>query len=151
MPDELDHGVREIAVATPKLRKDLRIIFQEFRGKPTYLIEDFTNRKFYRIGLPEQQFLLMLDGKTSVTEALSHNARTQGEDALTEQDASTLIRWLMDSELLESTGAGQAKRRFDAKSKAKKKKPGGRRFSVKKSVKNEPAGKLQNFEKKQTR
>ncbi len=125
MPEpDLDHGVREIAVATPKLRKDLRIIFQEFRGKPTYLIEDFTNRKFYRIGLPEHQFILMLDGKTSVTEALSNNARTQGEDALTEQDASTLIRWLMDSELLESTGADQARRRYDAKSKAKKKKPG---------------------------
>ena len=127
---ELDHGVREIAVATPKLRTDLRIVFQEFRGKPTYLLEDFTNRKFYRIGLPEHQFLTMLDGKTSVTEALSHSALVQcvrnivGEDALTEQNASTLIRWLMDSELLESAGADQAMRRFDAKSKAKKKKPG---------------------------
>jgi len=107
----IDHAVREISTATPRLRRDVRTHYQEFRGAPSYIVEDTARGKFYHLGFPEHQFIQCLDGRTTVARALAENAATQGEDALTGQQADRLIRMLIDNDLLETDTSGQAERR----------------------------------------
>ena len=52
-----DHSVRDLTVSRPKLRRDLRFTFQDYRGRPSYILEDLTHRRYFQIGLPEYQFL----------------------------------------------------------------------------------------------
>ncbi len=117
----IDHAVREISSAYPRLRRDVRTHYQEFRGKPSYIVEDTARGKFYHLGFPEHQFIQCLDGKTTISRALAENAATQGEDALTEQQADRLIRLLVDNDLLETESSGQADRRREQWSKKKDK------------------------------
>lgn len=107
----IDHRVSEISSSRPRLRRDVRTHYQEYRGEPTYIIEDTSKGRFFHVGFPEHQFIQSFDGHTTIAEALARNAATQGEDALTEQQGEQLLRWLVDNDLLESDTSGQGERR----------------------------------------
>ncbi len=121
--EAVDHKVRELFVACPRLRRDVRTHFQEFQGKPSYVVEDTARGKYYKIGFPEHQFVQCLDGRTPVARALARNAATQGEDALTERQAEQLVRWLSDHDLLETETSGQGERRREQAARSESKKP----------------------------
>lgn len=108
-----DHRVSEISTSRPRLRRDVRTHYQEYRGLPSYIIEDTSKGKFFHVGFPEHQFIQSFDGRTTISEALARNAATQGEEALTEQQGDQLLRWLVDNDLLESDTSGQGERRRD--------------------------------------
>lgn len=108
-----DHRVSEIASSRPRLRRDLRAHYQDYRGSHTYVLEDTGKGRFFHVGLPEYQFLQSFDGRTTFAEALARNAATQGEDALTEAQGDQLLRWLVDNELLEAETSGQGQRRLE--------------------------------------
>ncbi len=118
-----DHAVREMTVSRPRLRRDLKFAFQDYRGRPSYILEDLTHRRYFQIGLPEYQFLQNLDGKRTAREVLARNAREFGDRALSEDEATTLLRWLIDQSLLESENAGQSGRRYDHGAEQADKKP----------------------------
>ena len=80
----VDHKVSEISTSRPRLRRDVRTHYQEYRGRPSYIIEDTSKGKFFHVGFPEHQFIQSFDGRTTIADALARNAATQGEDALTE-------------------------------------------------------------------
>jgi len=107
----IDHGVSELSASRPRLRRDVRTHFQEYRGRPSYIVEDTSKGRFFHIGFPEHQFLQSLDGRTTFAQALARNAATQGDEALTEQQGDQLLRWLVDNDLLESDTSGQGERR----------------------------------------
>tara|TARA_R110002096_G_scaffold273422_2_gene467207 strand:- start:10614 stop:12881 length:2268 start_codon:yes stop_codon:yes gene_type:complete len=118
-----DHAVRELTVSRPRLRKDLKFAFQDYRGRPSYILEDLTHRRYFQIGLPEYQFLQNLDGNRTAREVLSQNAREFGDRALSEEEATILLRWLIDQRLLESDNADQSGRRYDHTAEQADKKP----------------------------
>lgn len=107
----VDHKVSEISTSRPRLRRDVRTHYQEYRGKPSYIIEDTSKGKFFHVGFPEHQFIQSFDGYTTISEALARNAATQGEEALTEAQGEQMLRWLIDSDLLESDTSSQGERR----------------------------------------
>jgi putative peptide zinc metalloprotease protein len=86
------------------LRKDLHISVQYYRGKACYLLEDPQEIQFYRVGLAEGTFLSMLDGKTSLDDALQQSANTLGKDAISEQEAMQIVHWLLDTKLAYPSG-----------------------------------------------
>ncbi|MEO0416592.1 MAG: hypothetical protein AAF226_16735, partial [Verrucomicrobiota bacterium] len=118
-----DHKVREISVACPRLRRDVRTHYQEYQGKASYIIEDTSRGKFYQVGFPEHQYIQCLDGRTTIAQALARNAATQGENALTEKQGDQLVRWLIDNDLLETDSSNQSERRRDLFSQKKDKAP----------------------------
>lgn len=95
---------------TPALRGDLRFGLQAHGAESCYLIEDERNGKFYRVGLPEYQFISLLDGTCSIREALAHTSRVLGADAFTEQDAAVLCEWLIESQLAETSDSSEGSR-----------------------------------------
>ena len=121
----IDHRVSEISTSRPRLRRDVRTHYQEYRGKPSYIVEDTSKGKFFHVGFPEHQFIQSFDGRTTISEALARNAATQGEEALTEQQGDQLLRWMIDNDLLESETSGQGERRREqwGRQKAKQKNP----------------------------
>lgn len=118
----IDHKVKEVSVACPMLRRDIRTHYQEYQKKPSYVVEDTARGKYYHIGFPEHQFVQCLDGRTTVSQALARNAATQGENALTEQQADQLVRWLVDNDLLEAETSSQGERRREQFSQRDRKK-----------------------------
>ena len=94
-----DHTVRDPAQAAIALRGDLRFASQEHGGQPGYVIEDPLRGKFFRVGVPEFTFITMLDGRTSVAEAMGRCAGVLGADALNEPECLAICRWLIESGL----------------------------------------------------
>ena len=106
-----DHAVRDLSVSRPRLRRDLRFTFQDSRGRPSYILEDLTHRRYFQIGLAEYQFLRAMDGRRTAAELLARNARDIGDRALSESEASVILRWLVEQRLLETESADQSDRR----------------------------------------
>jgi putative peptide zinc metalloprotease protein len=94
-----DYAVREIQSSHPRLRGDLTFTLQEFRGDRCCVVEDPTSGKFYRIGLREYHFIQQLDGKTSVGEAQAAMAGEAHQEALTENEVTSILRWLLETGL----------------------------------------------------
>jgi putative peptide zinc metalloprotease protein len=95
---------------TLMLRPDVVFTPRSMGGEGCYIVEDAVNSKYYSIGIPEYTFISCLDGKTSVAKALSLTARALPQDALTEEDAAAICRWLVESELAFTAESGDAHR-----------------------------------------
>ena len=96
----------------PALRRDIKVVFQNIGGEACYVVEDVSNRRYYQVGLSEYRFLQHLDGRTSIAEALALHAAAHPRDAFSEGQSATLLRWLIDCQLLENSDPDQAARRF---------------------------------------
>ncbi len=94
-----DHATFEIAGAKPRLRDGLVFTLRETGGEPGAIIEDELRGRFYRVGMAEYTFLSLLDGRTTIGEALGATALRLKDRALTEDEAASLCRWLIDSGL----------------------------------------------------
>jgi len=118
-----DHAVAELAAVRPCLRRDLLFTFQVLGGKPSYVLEDLTNRRYFQLGLAEYRFLIDLDGKRSAREVLALNARAMGASALSESRVQSLLSWLVENELSETETAGQEDRRRETVSERESRRP----------------------------
>ncbi len=110
MRPEKDYQIRDVGNIVLTLRSDLVFTPQAVGGKPGYLIEDPVKTKFYRIGIAEYKFISLLDGSTSVADALRLTAATLSHEAFTQDEAATICKWLVDVGLAhtrESTQAGR--------------------------------------------
>jgi len=81
------------------LRDDLSFSLQKHGDQLCYMIEDEKNSKFYRIGIAEYKFISLLDGATTLAEAIGRTASALGRDAFTEHDAAIICKWLVDFQL----------------------------------------------------
>ncbi len=104
----------EIANVAPTLRSDLRFTLQQHGDQICYLIEDDKNSRFYRIGIPEYTFISLLDGTTSIREAMAHTAGVLGDEAFTEQDAASICKWLIDCQLAKTPASSEFDRLAEA-------------------------------------
>jgi putative peptide zinc metalloprotease protein len=92
----------EITNVAPALRGDLRFTLQKYGSQTCYLIEDEKNSRFFRVGIPEYMFISLLDGTTTIREAMAYTATQLGGDAFTERDAASICKWLVDSQLAQT-------------------------------------------------
>tara|TARA_R110002096_G_scaffold26518_10_gene81786 strand:- start:8263 stop:10503 length:2241 start_codon:yes stop_codon:yes gene_type:complete len=107
-----DYAVRDWIASKPRIRDQVRFHYQDDNGTAIYVLEDLVNRSYIQIGVPEYRFLRGLDGSRTVAQLLSSSAGKQGEEGLSEDDVSSLLRWLLDQQLLEPEDGEQGERRF---------------------------------------
>jgi putative peptide zinc metalloprotease protein len=100
----------ELSRSRPQLRSDLIFTPRPGGDHKVYLIEDRLYGRYYHIGYPEYVFISLLDGKTSIAEALSQSARILPNDALSEQEAMVIGEWLLANDLASTVASSQAAR-----------------------------------------
>lgn len=108
-----DQRVRELSNLVLKFRDDLRVSRQQLGGQSCYVIEDPINGHFFRVGEPEYDFISSLDGRRSVQDAIALCAE-RGTDAITESEAATICRWLVESQLAHTPEAASPDRLWEA-------------------------------------
>ncbi|MEM9016939.1 MAG: hypothetical protein AAGC68_07985 [Verrucomicrobiota bacterium] len=94
----------------PRLRREISIQPREQGGERIFLLEDPVAGKFYEIGPREQSFLARLDGNRTVAQVLAESVSGEQGTGLTENEANSLIRRLMESRLLATGSETQAAR-----------------------------------------
>ncbi len=104
------HVAIEVMGMMPRMRDELRISVQAYAGETCYVIEDAISSKFYRLGMAEYTFVSMLDGKTTIAEAMGHNASVMGASALSQSETGSLCKWLLDSGLATTSQSSGAAR-----------------------------------------
>ena len=95
----------EIANARLRLRRGLRFELQEHGGKAAYVIHDESNGSFFQLGIPEYAFVSLLDGSTSIEQAVQQTAARLGEDAFTMRSAIATSQWLLQNQLVDAVDA----------------------------------------------
>jgi putative peptide zinc metalloprotease protein len=115
------HSTVELANCKLVLRSDLSFHLQEFKGRPCYLIEDEFNSRFFRVGLAEYYLISLLDGSTTVSQAVSRTSRI-GDQAISEQDAISICKWLIDSGLATTDASRTSGRLMEAVGKSDRRK-----------------------------
>ena len=103
----------EIGNVAPCLRNDLRFTLQKHGQEVCYCVEDPLNSKFYRIGIPEYAFLSLLDGTTTIQDAVRHTAQYLGAEAFNEREAAAMCKWAIDNQLAYTGASSQVDRLFD--------------------------------------
>ncbi|MFK7769635.1 MAG: efflux RND transporter periplasmic adaptor subunit [Mariniblastus sp.] len=117
------HSTVELANCKIELRTDLSFHLQEYQGAPCYLIEDEINSRFFRVGMAEYHFISLMNGSTKIAQAIAQTAAQLGDQALNEQDAITIAKWLIDSGLATtdaSRSSGRLMESFDESDRKKK-------------------------------
>lgn len=120
------HVAFEVMGMMPKVRDDLRITVQTYAGETCYVIEDAISSKFFRLGLAEYTLVSLLDGKTTIAEAMGRTASITGADALSERETGTLCKWLLDSGLATTTQSRGAARLSESMGKDAQRKLAGK-------------------------
>lgn len=101
----IDTSTRELLQCRIRLRADLILTPRRSRWKDWYQIEARHSGRFFRIGVTEYSFISLLDGQTSIGEAVSLTARRFGPDAFTEDQATSIVTWLLENDIAEVTEA----------------------------------------------
>ena len=117
------HSTVELANCKLELRTDLEFHLQEYQGAACYLIEDEINSRFFRVGMAEYHFIALMNGSTKITQAIAQTTSQMGDQALSEQDAITIAKWLIDSGLATteaSRSAGRLMESFDESDRKKR-------------------------------
>ena len=91
-----------------RLRGGLSFELQEHGKRPCYVVHDETSSSYYEIGIPEYAFLSVLDGNTTLQQAIEETSGRMGDEALTIRDAIRICHWLMQSGLASSTSGNSS-------------------------------------------
>lgn len=102
-----DFRTYELRQLRPRLREEVSCTWQSYGGAECYVLEDESRGSFFRIGVPEYTFLSLLDGRTSVGDAITQTVSVLGPDAFDEQQAAVICHWLTESKLLAAEGPGR--------------------------------------------
>ena len=99
-----DFRTYELRQLRPRLRDDVSFTWQSYGGVECYVVEDESRGTFFRIGRPEHTFLSLLDGRTTIGDAIAQTVSVLGPDAFDEQQAAVICHWLAESKLLAPDG-----------------------------------------------
>nr|WP_143548331.1 HlyD family efflux transporter periplasmic adaptor subunit [Rhodopirellula sp. SM50] len=94
------HHTVDILGLCPSVREEVRVAVQVYGGRTCYVIEDVLRSKFYRLGLAEYTFVSLLDGQTTIAEAMGQTAEICGSDGLDEREVATLCKWLLECSII---------------------------------------------------
>lgn len=101
-----DESTRDLLQTRLRLRPDLVFRPERSGDGVWYRVECREQRRFFRIGLAEYTFVSLLDGATTPAEAISLTAREMAQDAFSEDQAVTILVWLLENGLATATDAG---------------------------------------------
>lgn len=93
LPAFLNHPMR--------LRSGCRLVLQQFRGEPSYILEDTLSGHFFRLGLREAALVRRLDGKQTGLEILAGDGGEADPDALDARQMIMLLAMLRAAGLLD--------------------------------------------------
>ena len=102
-----DFRTYELRQLRPRLRDDVSFTWRSQGGTECYIVDDDSRHAFYTVGVPEYTFLSLLDGRTTVGDAITQTVSVLGRDALDDQQAAIICHWLSESKLLVPEGSGQ--------------------------------------------
>lgn len=100
---QLNLSTRELDRTRLKLRDEVIVRPLPGHEGKSYQLEDPVGVKFYRVGRAEYVFISLLDGRTSLAEAVTASSRTLGDLAFTEQEATSICLWLIETGLAAPT------------------------------------------------
>ena len=92
-------NLSQVGKLMPRLPKGIRMLTRDRDGTVAYLLKDDNHELEYELGALESTFLFLLDGKTTVAEALSKTTRLLGRESLTEQETEAVLEWLFTQHL----------------------------------------------------
>ena len=95
---------------------------QEYNGAQCYLIEDEFNSRFFRIGLSEYHLVSQLDGTVTMSDAIARSSSQLGGEALGEQEAINIFKWLIDSGLATTSASRSSGRLIESSDKSQRRK-----------------------------
>ncbi len=101
-----------------QLKDELIFVPQSFGDVTYYHIEIPSSSKFFKIGYAEYIFISLLDGETSFAHALAISSQSLGAAALSEQQATQVLFWLLENGLAVTTDASVAPQTGDEKKQA---------------------------------
>ncbi|MEY4484653.1 MAG: hypothetical protein RL693_2105, partial [Verrucomicrobiota bacterium] len=91
-----------------RLRPGCRLVFQQFRGEASYVLEDPNTGQFFRLGLLEENLLRKLDGSQTGIEILQALQNPQ-DGELDARNALSLLNMLYMSGLLDHSPPAEAR------------------------------------------
>ncbi|MHB0960278.1 MAG: efflux RND transporter periplasmic adaptor subunit [Pirellulaceae bacterium] len=100
---QADWSTRDLTTCRLKLSDELHFAPQEHAGSTYYHIEVPSSGQFYRVGYPEYVFLSLLDGRTTIAQAVTLSARALGARALSQPKALEVAIWLLENGLAQWT------------------------------------------------
>lgn len=112
----------EFGQARLKLKESLRFTVRTIGRRASYLVEDETTGRFFRLGRSQYTFLTMLDGRRTVSTAMMKCATLLRQDAIDEAETALLCKWAIESGLVESETGNSAERRHEQHSNHQKQK-----------------------------
>lgn len=113
MTNVQDHRVQELVNLKLSLRSELRFTPHFEGGEACYLIEDPIRAQFFRVGIDEYLLMSLLDGETTVGEALRRITPTAAAQGLTQQEATAVCQWLIQTELASTPQSLRSERLAD--------------------------------------
>ena len=121
-----DETTRELMQTQLQLRDELFLRPESCRESSGFCIEHPSAGQFFQVGADEYALLSLLDGETTLGEAVSLTSRRLGPNALDEHQAVRLAEWLIESDLVEPVrGRLSSHRGFDSNQTA----PGWQRWN----------------------
>ncbi len=100
---QLNLSTHELDRTQLKLRDDVIVRPVPSADGVTYQLEDPVAVRFYRVGRAEYVLISLLDGLTSLAEAVTISSRTLGPEAFSEQEATSICLWLIETGLARPT------------------------------------------------
>ena len=100
---QLNLSTRELDRTRLKLRDEVIVRPLPGHEGKSYQLEDPVAVKFYRVGRAEYVLISLLDGRTSLAEAVTASSRTLGNLAFTGQEATSICLWLIETGLATPT------------------------------------------------
>ena len=97
----------DIRELKPKLRNDVECSLAGYGAEQCYIVEDLSSGRFFRIGFSEYALISLFDGHTTLGDAVSSTATALNDAALTENEATIICKWLMDSGLAVLNGESE--------------------------------------------
>lgn len=119
MVGTFDATTKEIRNCRLRLVDEL-VLNPQKHGTEFYVHLELPSRSvFFRVGYSEYVFISLLDGETTLAEALAIMSQKLGPDAISEQEALELLKWLLKNELAVSTDGSSIAARAQSQSSLK--------------------------------
>ncbi len=112
-----ESNTQELIACRIRLADDLVVTPQEHGGTLYYHVELPQEGKFFRVGYPEYVLISLLNGESTLAQALTASVRVLGAQALAQKKALEVASWLLENSLAhlpESTSANPGGRRESA-------------------------------------
>jgi putative peptide zinc metalloprotease protein len=113
-----------VAALHPRLRPDIRMVRQTWRGEPWHVLRDPLNNQHFRLNEPAYYFVGLLDGRRAVQSAWEWCSQKFGDAAPTQGEVISLLGQLFSLNLINAEFSPDAQVMFERYRKRKRREMG---------------------------